>query len=56
MEGGQNSPLLRRIADIRKQLATELGYLLPPVRVTDNLSLRAREYVDLAEGRGNRAL
>ncbi len=45
VEGGQNSPLLRRIASIRRQLAGELGYVLPPVRVTDNLSLRAREYV-----------
>lgn len=48
VEGGQNSPLLRRIAGIRRQLAAELGYVLPPVRVTDNLSLGAREYaVDL---------
>jgi flagellar biosynthesis protein FlhA len=44
-DGGQDSPLLRRIASIRRQLATELGYLLPPVRVTDNLALRAREYM-----------
>jgi len=48
VEGGQNSPLLRRITGIRRQLAAELGYVLPPVRVTDNLSLGAREYaVDL---------
>ena len=44
VEGGQNSPLLRRIAGIRKQLVRDLGYMLPPVRVTDNLSLRSREY------------
>ena len=44
VEGGADSPLLRRIASIRRQLATELGYLLPPVRVTDNLSLKAGEY------------
>jgi len=44
VEGGQNSPLLRRIASIRRQLVTELGYILPPVRVTDNLTLKAREY------------
>jgi flagellar biosynthesis protein FlhA len=44
VEGGQDSPLLRRIHGIRRQLAAELGYLLPPVRVTDNLSLRSREY------------
>ena len=41
---GANSPLLRRIGNIRKQLATELGFIIPPVRVTDNLTLRAREY------------
>lgn len=44
VEGGAQSPLLRRIAGIRRQLATELGYLLPAVRVTDNLNHRAREY------------
>ena len=45
VEGAQESPLLRRISAIRRQLASDLGYLLPPVRVTDNLSLRSREYV-----------
>ncbi len=50
VEGGQNSPLLRRISGIRKQLARDLGYLLPPVRVTDNLSLRGREYTILLKG------
>jgi flagellar biosynthesis protein FlhA len=41
---GANSPLLRRIGSIRKQLATELGFIIPSIRVTDNLALRAREY------------
>ncbi|MBI4902021.1 MAG: flagellar biosynthesis protein FlhA [Acidobacteria bacterium] len=50
VEGGQNSPLLRRIAAIRRQLASELGYILPSVRVTDNLSLRASEYLILLKG------
>jgi len=50
VEGGQNSPLLRRIASIRRQLATELGYIVPPVRVTDNLTLKAREYVISIKG------
>ncbi|HMD70425.1 MAG TPA: flagellar biosynthesis protein FlhA [Bryobacteraceae bacterium] len=50
VEGAADSPLLRRIASIRKQLAGELGYVLPPVRVTDNLSLRSREYVILLKG------
>jgi len=50
VEGGSESPLLRRIAGIRRQLAEELGYLLPPVRVTDNLSLKAGEYMILLKG------
>ena len=50
VEGGQNSPLLRRIASIRRQMATELGYIVPPVRVTDNLTLKAREYVFSIKG------
>jgi flagellar biosynthesis protein FlhA len=37
--------LFRRIANIRRQLATELGIILPPVRVRDNLSLEPDEYV-----------
>jgi flagellar biosynthesis protein FlhA len=50
VEGAQDSPLLRRISAIRKQLATDLGYLLPPVRVADNLGLRSREYVISLKG------
>ncbi|MGB7761712.1 MAG: flagellar biosynthesis protein FlhA [Bryobacteraceae bacterium] len=50
VDGAQESPLLRRISAIRKQLAGDLGYLLPPVRVTDNLSLRSREYVISMKG------
>jgi len=37
--------LFRRIANLRRQLATELGVILPPVRVRDNLSLDPEEYV-----------
>jgi flagellar biosynthesis protein FlhA len=50
VEGAQDSPLLRRISSIRRQLASDLGYLLPPVRVTDNLSSRSREYVISLKG------
>jgi flagellar biosynthesis protein FlhA len=48
--GGKSSPLLKRIAGIRRQFVSNLGYLLPPVRVTDNLSLRSREYLVLLKG------
>ncbi|MEO8592524.1 MAG: flagellar biosynthesis protein FlhA [Candidatus Solibacter sp.] len=50
VEGAAESPLLRRISAIRRQLASDLGYLLAPVRVTDNLSLRSREYVISLKG------
>jgi flagellar biosynthesis protein FlhA len=45
VERGNDSPLLQRIAGIRRQLATQLGYLMPPVKVKDNIALRSREYV-----------
>jgi flagellar biosynthesis protein FlhA len=50
VEGSQNSPLLRRIAGIRRQMAADLGYVVPPVRVTDNLQLKAGEYAVLLKG------
>jgi len=48
--GGQESPLIRRISGIRRQLAGELGFLLGPVRIVDNMSLKAHEYVILLKG------
>ena len=50
VDAAQGGTLLKRIAGVRRQLATELGFILPPVRVTDNLSLKAREYVVLLKG------
>ena len=50
VDAAQGGTLLKRIAGVRRQLATELGFVLPPVRVTDNLSLKAREYVMLLKG------
>jgi flagellar biosynthesis protein FlhA len=50
VEGGASSALLRRISSIRKQIAQELGYVVPPVRVADNLALRTREYTVMLKG------
>lgn len=50
VEGGAHSPLLRRIAGIRRQLAGEIGFVAPAVRVTDNLALRSGEYVISIKG------
>ncbi|GBD06912.1 Flagellar biosynthesis protein FlhA [bacterium HR21] len=43
--------LLQRITNVRRQLAAELGVLLPPVRIRDNLRLEPEEY--LIRIRGN---
>ena len=50
VDAAQGGTLLKRIAGVRRQLASELGFVLPPVRVTDNLSLKPREYVVLLKG------
>lgn len=41
----QGGDVFKRIANVRKQLAVELGIILPPVRVRDNLQLEPEEYV-----------
>jgi flagellar biosynthesis protein FlhA len=41
-QGGQ---MLSRVRSLRRQLATELGFIVPPVHITDNLRLKPREYV-----------
>lgn len=50
VEGGGQSTLLQRISGVRRQMASDLGFILPAVRVTDNLSLRATEYRILIKG------
>lgn len=50
VDGGADSPLLRRVGAIRRQLATDLGYILPAVRLKDNLSLKAHEYAICMKG------
>ncbi|MEE8578117.1 MAG: flagellar biosynthesis protein FlhA [candidate division Zixibacteria bacterium] len=40
----QGGDLLGRIGNIRKQLASELGIMVPPVRIRDNVQLKPNEY------------
>ena len=37
--------LLDRIALLRKRIASELGFIVPPVRIRDNLDLQPEEYL-----------
>ena len=46
----QGGDLLKRISTIRKQLATELGIVIPPVRIRDNIQLRPNEYQIMIKG------
>ena len=48
--GGQESPLIKRIAGIRRQLASDMGFLLGPVRVIDNVALKAHQYAISLKG------
>ncbi|MBW4027579.1 flagellar biosynthesis protein FlhA [Acidipila rosea] len=41
-QGGQ---MLNRVRTLRRGLATELGFLVPPIHISDNLRLKPREYV-----------
>ena len=45
VDNTQGGDLFNRITNIRKQLALELGILIPPVRVRDNLQLEPNQYV-----------
>ncbi|MFH1676979.1 MAG: flagellar biosynthesis protein FlhA [bacterium] len=41
----EEGDLLDRITIIRKQIANELGIVIPPIRIRDNIQLRPSEYV-----------
>ncbi|HPI32147.1 MAG TPA: flagellar biosynthesis protein FlhA, partial [candidate division Zixibacteria bacterium] len=44
VDPNQRGDLLDRIGSIRKQLAAELGIVVPPIRIRDNIRLRPNEY------------
>jgi flagellar biosynthesis protein FlhA len=41
-QGGQ---LLNRVRSLRRHLSSEMGFLVPPVHISDNLRLKPREYL-----------
>jgi flagellar biosynthesis protein FlhA len=46
----QNGDLLTRIRSIRRQFASDLGIIIPPLRIRDNLQLHPGEYRILIKG------
>ncbi len=45
VDPGQKGDLLERVKMLRQQLALELGIVIPPVRIRDNVSLGSNQYV-----------
>ena len=46
-QGGQ---LLNKVRSLRRHLSAEMGFLVPPVHISDNLRLKPREYVFSVRG------
>jgi flagellar biosynthesis protein FlhA len=44
------APLLARIKAIRKQMVSDMGFIVPPVHIKDNLSLKPTAYSILIKG------
>jgi flagellar biosynthesis protein FlhA len=50
VDAEQNGDLLERITNIRKQFALDLGIIVPPLRIRDNLELKPGDYQMLLKG------
>ena len=50
VDKAQDGELLRRIRGIRKRFAQEIGFLVPPVHIRDNLELKPNVYRILMKG------
>ena len=50
VDASQGGDFLDRIKSIRRQIALELGLVVPPVHITDNLQLNPRQYAILLKG------
>ncbi len=50
VDRGRGGDLLDRIAALRKQIATDLGLVVPPIRIRDNATLEMNRYAVLLRG------
>jgi len=50
VDAAQSGELLQRIKALRKQMALEMGVIVPSVHIRDNLQLRPNEYTVLMKG------
>jgi flagellar biosynthesis protein FlhA len=45
VDAAQGGDLLERVTMIRRQMATNLGFIVPPIRIRDNMQLAPTDYV-----------
>ena len=50
VDQNQGGHLLARVKALRQTLAQQLGFIIPPVHITDNVRLKPREYVIALRG------
>lgn len=50
VDSSKNGELLGRIKSIRRQFALELGIIVPPIHICDNLKLKPNEYAVILKG------
>jgi flagellar biosynthesis protein FlhA len=50
VDADRNGELLERIKSIRRQFALEMGFIVPPLHIRDNLQLKSNEYAVLIKG------
>jgi len=52
VDADRNGELLERIKSIRRQFALEMGFIVPPLHIRDNLQLKSNEYSVVIKGVG----
>jgi flagellar biosynthesis protein FlhA len=50
VDARQGGDFLNRVKSIRRQIAIELGVVVPPIHITDNLQLSAKQYSIMLKG------
>ncbi|MBR1603564.1 MAG: flagellar biosynthesis protein FlhA [Synergistaceae bacterium] len=50
IDPAQGGDMLDRIGTIRKQMAVEMGIVVPPIRIRDNIQIKPTEYVIRVKG------
>jgi flagellar biosynthesis protein FlhA len=50
VDGDRGGALLDRIKGLRRQVASEMGFVVPPIHIRDNLQLRPNDYAVVLKG------